>query len=415
MCSFNFLSPQELYSHIESSHQISSEDSYRCTMCRSEFTKMWKYKRHLTLCFKKVPESVQRENVDEINANVTQRNLLEFESVVRKKSLELICKLASNMNIPRNYVFEVVDDFDGFYSTILLEGFNKFVKPHVGDEEQSNLEYFIQICKDPFMKVKTESKLDDVLKKLDMVSSLTSFDIAEKKEDKEKQQINEEQIDEENEHPAKKFKKSDESGVLMPMKFQFKKFFELPGVFKLIQDYANQVSNDTKISHFINAETWKNKLKYFNPNDIVIPFHLFIDETQVNNALGSHRSKGLETCTYYSFPTIPPQYSSRLENIFVAQLFSSGATKKFGNFASYGDLIAALNELAREPVTLNVNGEEVEVIFFSFLSLKLFLISSGSKFSTFSYFYFSIVITKRLHVFNQLFFNMHDSSLMFSF
>lgn len=335
ICTFDFADPQELCVHIKSSHQVSGENSYRCTICKSEFTKMWKYQRHLNLCFSKVPDSVVRESVSAIEANHTQRNLLQFESKVNKMALDFICELSSNMNIPRNYVFEIVDKFKSFFSAIILEGHSEFVKPFVSSVEQSNVEYYIQICKDPFRKVKTECRLDSILEKADLVGPLVPIDFAEK--DK-------------------------ENGILMPLEFQFKKFFELPNVFQLTQNFANQVSKDTKISHFINSETWKHKIKSFKESDIVIPFHLFIDETQVNNALGSHRAKGLETCTYYSFPTIPPQYSSRLENIFVAQLFSSGATKKFGNFECFGKLIEAINKLAKEQVTLNIDGEEKKVI-----------------------------------------------------
>ncbi len=361
-CSFNFLSPQELFSHMKDSHKISDDSSYACTICRSQFTKMWKYQRHVTLCFQKLPDSVHQENADAINVDVKQRNLLEFEKSVKQKTLEFICKLASNMNIPRNYVFELVNDFQSLYSAIILEGIDRFMKPSVGNEEQIYLEYFTKICNDPFMQFKTEYKLDEELKTLDLVSPLIPIDtIRKKKSEEENIGEEEENIDEESENPPKRFKDSDENGAMMPLRFQFKSFFELPKVFELTQSYANEILKDTNRSHFINSETWQKKIKSFNSNDTVIPFHLFIDDTQVNNALGSHRSKGLETCTYYSFPTIPPQYSSRLENIFVAQLFSSGATKKFGNFECFSQLIAAINEMARDPVILNVDENEEKV------------------------------------------------------
>lgn len=148
---------------------------------------------------------------------------------------------------------------------------------------------------------------------------------------------------------------------MMPMKFQFRKFFELPGVFEKTQQFATIVSKERDITHFLNASVWKDKLKAFKSTDTVIPFHLHIDDTQVNNALGSHRSKGLETCCYYSFPSIPPQYTSRLENIFAAQLFSSGANKKYGNVDCFSCLVEEINTIAQEPVTLNINGREEKV------------------------------------------------------
>lgn len=219
------------------------------------------------------------------------------------------------------------------------------MKPYVSEEYQANVNYFIQICQDPFRSVNTEARLDSVLTTAELITPLIKFDIEKNCKD--------DQTDD-SEH-------SKRNGTLMPLAFQFKKFFELPRVFELTQKYSQEVAKDKNISHFTNAEVWKEKLKSYESKETVIPFHLHVDETQINNALGSHRSVGLETCTYYSFPTIPPQYSSRLENIFAAQLFSAKAYKECGNMACFSALIESLNEISHVPITLNINGKQEKV------------------------------------------------------
>lgn len=333
-CPLNFNNPEDICLHIKKHH--SGINAFRCTICeRAAFTELWKYKRHLlNVCFQ---DNITEEADDTIEAN----NMSEFEKTVDDHALALVCKIASNMNVPRSHTFEVINEFKNFYALTVLKGFDQYVIPRVKIEEESNVEGFIQICRNPFRSVDTESKLDTELKKRDLVSSFDQFDIAENSRT-------------ESDHKP-------EYGVLMPLAYQFKKFFELEGVYELTQEFATEASNDTNISHFLNGSVWKGKLKSFKATDIVIPFHVHIDDTQVNNALGSHRSKGLETCCYYSFPSIPPQYCSRLENIFAAQLLPSDANKRHGNFACFHKLVEEVNKISQEPVTLNIDGKEIEV------------------------------------------------------
>lgn len=337
ICPLNFKDPEDVCAHMRKHH--SHTKSYRCTICdRAVFTELWKYKRHLlNVC--KLPTSNLNlsGNVEEFDPN----HILEFEKTVDERALLFVCSLASKMNIPRSFTYEIVSEVHSFYKSTILKGFDQYVMPYVKDEGQENVSSFIQICREPFRSVDTENKLDSVLHDKKLIKPLIRFDII---------------------SPTQDLTSKPKCGVLMPLAFQFKKFFELPGVFHLTQQFANEVSKDHNLSHFLNGSVWKKKLKSFSATDIVIPFHLHIDDTQVNNALGTHRSKGLETCCYYSFPSIPPQYSSRLENVFAAQLLPSEANKLHGNFACFHKLIDALNEIAKEPIILNIDGKQEKVL-----------------------------------------------------
>lgn len=351
VCFFNFESPQKLCEHMKVVHKLSGKNKYQCTICHQELSEMWRYRRHLDVCY------VKCLNTDEGTvhgvADDGQSDLLNFESEVHKFALELVCKLAGNMCIPRNFVFELLNDFRDFFSKMISEGFSRYVKPHVGNEQNNNVNYLFSIFEDPFKRVDTEYKLDDILKKADLISPLTKVEFI-KIDDKwhESSEVSEDEC--ETAETAK------ERVTVMPLEFQFKKFFELPNVFEKTQKFTEEVSKQY-LGHFINGKIWKKKLESFNKDDIVIPFHLHTDDVQTNNALGAHRRRGLETCTYYSFPTVPAEYNSQLENIFVAQIFSSNANKKVGNICCFNTMIKKLNEFGRNGITLNIKGKEEKV------------------------------------------------------
>lgn len=150
---------------------------------------------------------------------------------------------------------------------------------------------------------------------------------------------------------------------LMPLEFQIKKFLELPNVFEKIASHTKEVQRQGKLNHFINGELWKAKLQAYDSNEHVIPIHIYFDGAQINNALGSHYKLGNEMFIYYSFPTIPPEYGSRLENIFVASLHPEHYNKRYGNERLYNILIEDLNKLADKGILLNIDGNEKKVFF----------------------------------------------------
>lgn len=153
------------------------------------------------------------------------------------------------------------------------------------------------------------------------------------------------------------------TATMMDIHFQIKAFFELPDVFNKIMSNTKKIEKNNKLNHFINGKRWKSKLKHFSKNDIVIPYHLHIDDTQTNNSLGSHTTNGDQTCVYYTFPTIPNEYIARLDTIFTALLFESSLSKKYGNEKCYEALVDELNKLADDGIVLNIDGKEQKVFF----------------------------------------------------
>lgn len=55
-------------------------------------------------------------------------------------------------------------------------------------------------------------------------------------------------------------------GIIFPLEFQLKKYFELPGILDAFLDYSNTCSTKTKYTNFINGELWKQKKRYSMEN-----------------------------------------------------------------------------------------------------------------------------------------------------
>lgn len=141
-------------------------------------------------------------------------------------------------------------------------------------------------------------------------------------------------------------------------------------MFNKIKSNTDNIRKENKLNHFINGKVWKKKLQHYKKDDIVIPFHLHIDDTQTNNPVGTHMENGDLTCVYYSFPTIPNEYISRLDTIFTGLLFESSSSKKCdktkresNNKKCYETLVEELNKLADDGIVLSINGKKQKIFF----------------------------------------------------
>lgn len=116
------------------------------------------------------------------------------------------------------------------------------------------------------------------------------------------------------------------------MKKQLKSFLELPDVFNKILDYQLAMENsepENALKNLIQGSLWKSF--EVDKKRIVFPLIIYFDDFEVGNPLGTHAGRYKIGAIYYSIATIPPEYSSRLENIFVACLFHSSDRSRFDN------------------------------------------------------------------------------------
>ncbi|XP_026317216.1 uncharacterized protein LOC113228188 isoform X6 [Hyposmocoma kahamanoa] len=138
---------------------------------------------------------------------------------------------------------------------------------------------------------------------------------------------------------------------MTPLRQTLSNFLNLPGVLSHILNYQqmlldeSNVSNGDVIRNVIQGSLWKELSANIDKDSIVIPLILYFDDFESGNALGSHAGEYKLGAVYISIATIPPEQSSRLENIFVTQVFYSKDRVFFGNGAIFNKLIEELKFL----------------------------------------------------------------------
>lgn len=142
---------------------------------------------------------------------------------------------------------------------------------------------------------------------------------------------------------------------------QLQMFFELPNVLQTILDYQKdlEIDNSGSYKNMVQGSLWKSITSETTSNKIIIPLVLYFDDFEVDNPLGSHAGCYKIGCLYYTIPTIPPQYSSRLENIFISTLFYSTDRSHYGNVAIFKHVINELKFLEKNGIYLENNKRQI--------------------------------------------------------
>jgi len=103
----------------------------------------------------------------------------------------------------------------------------------------------------------------------------------------------------------------------MPLAFTVKIIFEIPNILELTLSNIQQNLKSNDLTNFSSGEVSKSIAKQFD-QDIVVPFVLYLDDFQNNNALGSHT---FSICgCYINFPLMPKYLHSKVQYIFYAAL-----------------------------------------------------------------------------------------------
>lgn len=154
----------------------------------------------------------------------------------------------------------------------------------------------------------------------------------------------------------------------IPIREVLKKFFEMPNIYKETIAYLKSLEDDDIISNFVQASLWK-KWSHDFGDQVVLPIHLFFDDYETNNPLGSH--KGISKCgaVYLILPCLPPRFISKLNNIFLFEIFNSLDRKMFKNSLVFSKVIDELTFLQTDGIKINYNGSKIKIFF----KLGLFL------------------------------------------
>lgn len=104
---------------------------------------------------------------------------------------------------------------------------------------------------------------------------------------------------------------------IMPLKFIFKSIFKIPKLLDETLKNGQMFLNSNTIENIASGEIFRKKVKAF-PNKIVNSYELYLDDFQINNPLGNHKTP---MCgSYFNFPIMPQYLLSKLEYIFTSHL-----------------------------------------------------------------------------------------------
>jgi len=118
----------------------------------------------------------------------------------------------------------------------------------------------------------------------------------------------------------------------------------------LIQD-KESLCDENIYTNSLQGNLWKNvKLKF--SNNVVFPLYIFYDDFEPNNPLGSKSGLYKIGAIYVSVVSVPIQYASLLENIFLTQLCYSDNRQQYGNKNIFYKIIQELKYLETEGIQI---------------------------------------------------------------
>ncbi|KAB0804260.1 hypothetical protein PPYR_01230 [Photinus pyralis] len=145
-------------------------------------------------------------------------------------------------------------------------------------------------------------------------------------------------------------------GKIIPLRKVLQKIFEKPNVLVTVREHIKNLRSSSTYCNFIQNPLWASKISKFHKKT-VFPLFLFFDDYNVGNPLGSHSETNKLGAVYVTIPCIPHGLFTSLGNIFLFALFYSRDRKEFGNRSVFSSIIAELNYLQNEGVSITVDNK----------------------------------------------------------
>jgi len=372
-----------LVAHFKIIHLLKPDSTYTCceAFCSQSFNCLSSFKRHILKKYVTqnsnniiLPPNEQQNNIlnneisndknnfsNENNDSQCVDNIVistfDFENSVEllyQFTVKFILSLHNSNNFNISDVMFIQSEMKENVLKPMASVFKKLVEKEINEPLQlskiskfetvilvSKISKFETVILDPFIYCSTEHHLNNWLRQRNLLSPLHQFT------------INNEIVP--MDHAGNiTYDEKITKGALLPIKQQFKWYFEHDNNFKLHYDelLKYEQSDSDVISNFVQGKLWKEKITLYE-GKIVFPYFLYVDEFEVNNPLGSHANVQSIAAVYYNFPLATN--NSKLSSIFLAALIKSIDIKEFGNDKCFKILINELNEL--ENIGLNISTE----------------------------------------------------------
>ena len=273
-----------------------------------------------------------------------------FSNIFQHEILRMIMNLYSMPNIPRNIVQVVVEQMDNIAKVPMKMMQNKVEEICIESGVPLNRRNEISSMFEVFGSVLQENRSEYLrfkkLRQLGIMIDPTSEKIGEEFE-----AIN-----------GKNVPKNRYSQVIS-LRQLLQSFLETEGVLGCMLEYMSSLnSSNTVISNIMQGEVFRNTLLEFQ-GKIVIPVTMSFDDWEPGNCLGSHSGIQKIGGAYIFLHSVPPQYRSNLENIFLAMLVNHEDHKKNGNRVVFSKLIEEFNYLADTGILVETKTKKVRIYF----------------------------------------------------
>lgn len=328
---------------------------------------------------KKNLNSLSEENVNENNIlNKTsnqneeesfyiriQQNLQAFKDVFNISLQSFVSKLYDDLTLTRAAVQSIIHAVEIFLSSGLIKIIKETVTILCENVELNSsldpLNTMLNLLEYPFESLNTEYKRVQYFEKCEKLIKPVEYNLG----------VLQEQKRNKNGEVILNLKNS--FSYYIPMNKILKSFLEIPEVFRTIIDYQEKFLCDQNygknglMSNIIHGSLWKNRKNVCDKKHI-LPIILYFDDFETGNPLGSHAGFYKMGAVYFTIATIPPEYGTRLENIFLAYIFHSTDRVHYGNEITFNIIINQLNQLENEGIFIETE-QGTHNIFFSLAAI----------------------------------------------
>jgi len=273
--------------------------------------------------------------------------------IIEDAIIQFILKIYNNSALPRNIVQIITEDLKHLFKTIIAYIKSKLNGSNSVEDIFKNLYVLLSKINDTFEMLGTEHKRLKFLEDKKCYVKPQAFFIGETSILQKKRS-----------HEANMIIRKSE-GQIIQLRHILKHFLELPNVFHDIVSYMQREESlyDGNVrTSILQGDLWrKTRLKF--ENKIVFPLYLFYDDFEPNNPLGSKSNLYKIGAIYISVASVPVQYASLLENIFLAQLNFSTDRAQYGNKNTFHKIIQELKYLETEGIEIQTSEKNVRVYF----------------------------------------------------
>lgn len=277
-------------------------------------------------------------------------SLNDFEAEILKMTLSLY----SNFAIPRSEVQSIITHMADFIANTyiprleqeMLSVMQNKCNESVVDDVKSILKFY----KHPFTFVDSEHQRFQLYTQFYRYSTPQEFIIGYTPVEK----IDEKAVTEKTEPVY---------AVHISLRHTLEIFLSIPSVLDQLLSYMKKLQDDEVIlSNFIQGESWRKKSRDHGDR-IVVPIHIYQDDVEAGNALGSHAGRNKFGAVYAFIPCLPPHLVSQLNSIFLLTLFYSNDRKIYGNRQIFKKAINDLKDLSNKGIQVTINNEQKTIYF----------------------------------------------------